>query len=208
MSGIRGAWLGFFTGFGVYALFVNRRWLVVGAVLVVIACNMGPGGQVVKEIQSIGNTTSNASNLARLQLWKAGFDFSKSHLLFGSGRDTVREQFKAFYYAQPEAYQHKYKWSIEFPGHFHNSYMQFFVEGGLLFFLTFVVCGALLLCRLFRALALKNQWVDVAAVASIGFLVAQCFHSELYSYGGALLMLALFGGLSVSQRVHRGSLLP
>ena len=205
MSGIRGAWLGFFVGFGVYALFVNRRWLVVGVVLVAIACSMGPGGRVVNEIRSIGNTTSNASNLARFQLWRAGFDFSKNHLVFGSGRDTVREQFKEFYYAQPEAYQHRYKLSIDYPGHFHNSYMQFFVEGGLLFFVTLIACGALLLYRLFRALTLKKEWVDVAFAASIGFLVSQFFHSELYSYGGALLMLALFGGLSGSQWATKGS---
>lgn len=201
MSGIRGAWVGFIVGVGLYSLCFNRKFLVVAVVLGVLACSMGPDGRVVEEIKSIGNTTSNRSNLTRLQLWKAGVDFSKNHLLFGSGSDRgkVREQFKAFYKSQPKAYQKTYHWSIRYPGHFHNSYIQLFVEGGLLFFVVFIACGTLLMVHLSRALsAIPTEYkvyTQAAIVAASGFLSTQCFHSELYSYGGALLMLILSAGL-------------
>ena len=203
MSAMRGTWLGFLVGIGVYSLLFNRKFLIVGGVLVVLALSMGPSGTVVKEFKSIGNTTSDSSNLARLQLWQAGLDFSKNHLLLGSGRDRITEQFTAFYYAQPEEYQRKYKRSIQFPGHFHNSYIQLFVEGGLLFFLVFVVCGTLLMYRLVRSLTAdsfgEKVYVQAAIVASSGFIFAQFFHSELYSYGSALLVLVFFAGLAATR---------
>lgn len=199
MSGIRGAWVGLLAGVAMYALLFNRKFLIVGGILVVLAFSMGPGGTVIKEFKSIGNTTSNASNLARLQLWRTGLDFSKNHLFFGSGRDGVKERFKEFFHAQPEEYQKKYPWSIRYPGHFHNSYIQLFVEGGLLFFVVFAVCGGLVMYGLFRALAAGSAltvYSQTAIVASSGFLVTQFFHSELYSYGGALMILVLFAGLA------------
>ncbi|BCS99322.1 hypothetical protein DSLASN_49540 [Desulfoluna limicola] len=201
MSGIRGAWVGFAVGLGCYSVFFNRKFLIIIGVLVVVACSIGPTGRVIDEVKSIGDTTSNASNLARLQLWKTGVDFSKGHLLFGSGSDRgkVRAQFKEFYKAQPEVYQKKYHWSIQYPGHFHNSYIQLFVEGGLLFFGAFIACGTLLMIRLVRALSVIpiefKAYTQAAIVAASGFLATQFFHSELYSYGGALLMLFLSAGL-------------
>lgn len=206
MSAIRGAWLGVVVGVGVYALLFNRRFLIVGGMLVVIACTIGPTGGVVNEFKSIGDTTSNASNLARLQLWRAGLEFSKKHMVLGSGREKIDEQFKAFYAAQPETFQKKYTWSNTFPGNFHNSYIQLFVECGVLFFTVFSVCGVLILYRLIRSLAWVPSssavYVQAAIVCSSGFLVTQFFHGELVSYGGILLVLALFGGLMVAQRTE------
>jgi len=211
MSAIRGAWLGVVVGIGIYSLLFNRKILIIGCVLVVIACSFGPAGVVINEFKSIGDTTSNPSNLARLQLWRAGLDFSKNHLLFGSGREKITEQFKAFYAEQPVAYQKKYPWSNTFPGNFHNSYIQLFVECGLLFFMVFSVCGALILYRLLRSLSSVSSdhavYVQAAIVGSSGFLVTQFFHGELVSYGGILLVLGLFGGLMVSQSTENGSVL-
>ena len=209
MSAIRGAWLGVVVGISVYSLLFNRRWLIIGGILVVIACSMGPAGRVIHEFKSIGDTTSDASNLARLQLWQAGLDFSKKHLIMGSGRETIEEQFRAFYAAQPETYQKKYPWSNTFPGNFHNSYIQLFVECGALFFMAFFMCGALILYLLIRSLAWVSAshavYVQAALVCSSGFLVTQFFHGELVSYGGILLVLTLFGGLMVSQSTENGS---
>ncbi len=200
MGSMRGTWLGFFVGLGIYALFFNRKFLLVGGALVVLAVGMAPSGVVVNQLRSIADTTSDESNLARLQLWKSGLDFSKDHLIFGSGKEGVKAQFKRFYYDQPEAYRSKYNLSIQYPGDFHNSYIQLFVEGGLLFFLVFTGCGLLLMRRLvadaMRVSIINRVYLQAALVASVGFLVTQWFHSELYSYGGALLILILYGGLA------------
>ena len=208
MTAIRGAWLGVILGLGVYALLFNRKCLIAGVVLVVIACSIGPAGKVITEFKSIGDTTSNHSNLARLQLWRAGLDFSKQHLFLGAGREKIDEQFKAFYASQSEAYQKKYSLSNTYPGNFHNSYIQLLAECGLLFFLVFSVCGVLIFYELIRGLAWvppeQAVYVQAAISGGVGFLASQFFHGELVSYGGILLVLVLFGGLSVSRnREHR-----
>ncbi|VFQ42598.1 o-antigen ligase-related [Desulfoluna butyratoxydans] len=208
MTAIRGAWLGVILGLGVYALLFNRRCLIAGVVLVVIACSIGPAGKVITEFKSIGDTTSNHSNLARLQLWRAGLDFSKEHLFLGAGRENIDEQFSAFYASQPESYQKKYPWSNTFPGNFHNSYIQLLAECGVLFFSVFSVCGALMFYQLFRSLSWvppeQAVYVQAAISGGAGFLASQFFHGELVSYGGILLVLVLFGGLMVSRnKEHR-----
>lgn len=208
MGSIRGAWLGLLVGLGVYSLLFNRTFLFVGAILIVIAVGVGPSGVVLNEFKSIGNRDSDVSNLARLELWQTGLSFSRDHMLFGSGCFRIKDQFREYYQKQPEEYHSKNFWSGQYPGDFHNSYIQLFVEGGLLFFLVFIGCGAVMLYRLLQGLGKvsreKKVYVQAAVAVSTGFLLAQFFHGELYSYGSVLFILVLFVGMAAPYWIADG----
>ena len=58
---------------------------------------MNSVGQFLQEIKSIGDIKSNNSNIARLQLWVTGVDFSLEEAVFGYGGDKIKEEFQSFY---------------------------------------------------------------------------------------------------------------
>jgi len=195
-SGIRGTWLGVAIGIACYAILFNRKWIIPLVLLVAALVIFGTDGVILAEIKSIGDLNGNVSNNTRLQLWATGVDFIQLQPWFGAGRESIDQQFIDFFNAQTEEYKQTYHLAINYPGHFHNSYLQILAQWGLIYFTVLIVSGILLATKLVQSLksVRPDQAVFIKAfvVTSCGFLSAQFFHSELYSYGATVYFLIVY----------------
>jgi O-antigen ligase len=204
LSAIRGAWLGLAIGLVCYALFFNRKWIIPFVVVVVAFVLIDTEGPIFNEIISIVDTNNNNSNNARLQLWRTSIDFIPSQLWIGAGSISIAELYVAFFNAQSVDYQQTYSLAGKYPGDFHNSFIQILAEWGLPFFTVLMVCGILLSVKLVQALKVVRPdqavFIRVFVVTSVGFLSAQFFHGELYSYGAPIYFLIVYKAMRVSSR--------
>jgi O-antigen ligase len=196
--------------FYIFLLFLFRRKALIPtflafSLLVVGAFSSGDVrgklNQVSLQLKSIVETDDNGSNSARLHLWKTGWDFSKQNVVFGTGAKASKELFVEFFYEQPVGYQEKYYLSINYPGEFHNSYMQVYVETGAIFFFLYLFSFMFPLFVMFKKVNKvqvdDKKYLVAALVVSTSFLTVQVFHGELYSYGSAVFYLVLFSGCFV-----------
>jgi O-antigen ligase len=209
MSEMRGSWLGLGVGFisFICVLLVSHRKMLVFNALAVIFIMFSViffgnnTNRITGQFESIVETQNNASNEARLHLWKTGWDFSKDHFVFGTGAKQSEEPFIEFFNAQPEDYRNKYHYAINYAGEYHNSYMQIHIETGIVFLLVYVLSIIYLLfviLKNIRRVQLEDQKYLIAAViASVAFLVTQIFHNDLYYYGSTAFYLVLFSGCYV-----------
>jgi len=199
MSAARGAWLGFFIGAVAYGVLFCRRLLVAIFLVAIVIIGIASESRFMDEARSISDVSHNHSNSARLQLWQSGWDFSLNHFWLGAGHSQVEPLFLEHFNQQPAAYQERYALATQYPWDFHNSYLQILVEWGALYCAVLMACGALLFYRLYRSLdkvSSQNRcYVQAAIVVSVGYLVAQFFHNELYGYGTAIYLLLLAAGL-------------
>ena len=125
LSGIRGAWVGYGLGAFVILILTRHRLVLSGGLVVVVSLFVlvAGGGTVKNEVVSIFNTKTNASNTARLHLWKVGLDFSKEQFWFGTGVKGVKTQYAEFFERQPDSYQKKYFYANSFHADFHNNFI-------------------------------------------------------------------------------------
>ncbi|NOX27150.1 MAG: O-antigen ligase family protein [Gammaproteobacteria bacterium] len=203
MSGIRGAWLGYFVGALTYGLMFCRKLLVVLTIMIAMAFLFANESKLMDEARSISDVSDNHSNSARLQLWQSGWDFSQNQFWLGSGRSDLEQRFVDYLDDQPLEYQQTHALAALYPGDFHNSYLQILVEWGALWFLLMTVCGALLFYNLYQSLMQVSPghkaYVHAAIAVSAGYLFSQFFHGELYSYGTILYLLVLTAGLAAGR---------
>lgn len=218
MSEMRGSWLGLGVGgivFIAVLLFVDRRALLYMAPLLsILAISVMFQGNVENNVSKINSsfksiieTQNNESNEARLHLWKTGWDFSKDHFSFGTGAKQSKEMFIEFFNAQPDAYQKKYHYAINYPGNYHNSYLQIHVEAGIVFFFFYIISLVYVLAIIFinikKVKSADQKYLISAFVTSIAFMVTQVFHNDLYSYGSTAFYLVLFSGCYILNQSYQ-----
>ncbi len=202
MCSIRGAWLGYVVGVVLILLAIRSRMVVsFFAVVVVGLALVGAGNNPIKnEVVSIFDLKTNASNNARLHLWRGGLDFSKEQLLFGAGVKGVKKQYAEFFSKQSDAYKKTYHYADKYHADFHNNYIQILVESGLLTLAALLGGFGGLLWLLYKKIAtvsgLERGVVLAAFSVTGGFLVKQFFHMQLTSYGSVAFYLVLFAGMS------------
>ncbi len=122
----RGGWLGIALAMIIFALFVDRRliilYLVAGIALLVVSPEV-----IMTRIATIGNT-QDTSTAYRFPLWMAAFDIIRDFWITGVGLGPMA--FKAIY---PQ-YMRLGIMAI----HTHNIYLQMFVETGVFGFIGFI----------------------------------------------------------------------
>ena len=121
MIAIRGAWVGAVAGLVVFGLFFKRSFLVFlilmvlfGAV-VVTQVETPLTSKIVRDVKSIVDVSKDISNLSRLQLWRAGLDFSKEQLWFGTGAKNTKDPFIAYLIAKQKNIKRRIIWLENFP---------------------------------------------------------------------------------------------
>ncbi|TEW51991.1 O-antigen ligase family protein [Psychromonas algicola] len=212
MSEIRGAWLGLTIGSVLFLLLLlmfqrklialNLSILSLCVVSVIYLSDIGGIksniNRINNQIESIVETNNNESNESRIDLWKAGWDFSKEHFVFGTGAKQSEAMFITFFYEQTPEYQKDHRFAINYPGEYHNSYMQIHVETGIIFLIIFLSSIGYLLLMLLKninKIPFEDQKYLIATiVTSVAFMCAQVFHSDLYHYGSTIFYLLLFSG--------------
>ncbi|WP_300668866.1 O-antigen ligase family protein [Desulfoluna sp.] len=209
MCSIRGAWLGYVVGIVLLVLASRSRMVICFFVAMVVAgLLVGAGHSLVKgEVVSIFDLKTNASNNARLHLWRGGIDFSKEQLFFGSGVKGLEKQYADFFSRQSDDYKKKYHYADKYHAGFHNNYIQILVESGLVTLISVLMGFGGLLWLFFKKIQTVSGLERGVALAAFsvsgGFLVKQFFHMQLTSYGSVAFYFVLFSGMSFSALKNR-----
>lgn len=194
----RGAMLGLYVGWVFYALIFNRKFLF-GLIIVSVAGFMlvSKENYVLDRIKSIGDLKTNTSNLARIHLLYSGIPYViEHHLITGTGDKNSEKDFTDFFMKQDKSFQTKYSSAMDYPGNFHNSFLQMAVEGGAMFLAAYLAgIGFILFHMVERLHHHENTVFGVGALAvTAGAFVTYFFHGELYRYGGVVFYMVLMSG--------------
>ncbi len=218
LTKVRGAWVGLAAAIVVFAFFYKRSLLILFLAGILFVFAVPANNTYKKEFKSIFDFTYTKKNtegkkrttatFSRLHMWKTGYDFAKEHLLFGTGTEHAGEAFKEYFYSKPETYQEQYCLALRNPGNFHNSYLQIFVESGLIFFILYIGSLLWIIIWIIRHAWKKenrdNIYLITPIIASVGFLIPQLFHGELYSYSVNAYYLTLFGACFTIKSLDAG----
>lgn len=202
----RGAMLGLYVGWMVYALFFNRKFL---AGLIVLSCvsvlMVNKDNPVVTRIKSIVDLKTNISNLTRLHLFSTGLVYViEEHLVFGTGDKNSKEDFMSFFNSKGKSYKEKYAHAMDIPGNFHNSFLQIAAEGGAVFLAAYLAGILYALCIMVAKLqdTEARTFCIGAIVGTAGAFVMYFFHGELYRYGGIIFYVVLMSGCLQKRQVE------
>lgn len=213
LTSMRGSWLGMCVGLIFFGVTFNRKFLLGITLATVLAAGLMQSADLdlsrtlTKQIQSIVSpelVENVQSNTTRFHLWKVGLDFSQENFFFGTGAKNTEKLYQRFFSSRSLDYQKKYHYAGSHSHDFHNSYLQILIECGLVFFFFSVVFFLKLQYKILRSVKSVDEKGKVllvsAVVASAGFLTAQFFHSDLYSYGSIPFLIVLFGGIVASEK--------
>jgi hypothetical protein len=183
------------------ALFVlgkgARRWLAVGALLVLMA-GAAIWIQRTRGVQFVDR--NDISTHFRVLMWEDGVRLVRQHPWFGVGMETVRLHFREWNIRAFIQYQVQ--------SHFHSTYLQIAVERGipaLLAWLWFCVAYVVMLWRLIGRLSTSsNSAVGVIAGifgAFLAFSFTSFFHYNLGEESLAMLLFFYYGLASAVDRI-------
>ena len=209
LIGQRGAWIGLYFTILSFLLFYHRKLLGLLILVTIIASFFLPPVWI-NAIKSIPELTSDKpnSNTVRFGLYKLGVDYilDGNSLIGGTGGDNAQEVVTKYVKGRGEDYQKQYLALItNKKGNFHNSLMQMAVEGGLLFLLSYLASVAYIVFRMIRRLkhsAIEYKVYLVASIfISVGFIVSQLVHEELFKYAGLSYSLILYSGAVIENQM-------
>jgi len=121
LTAVRGAWLGFVAGCAACALGLRRRWLVLGALVVVLAIAFAVEPHLLERVKTVGSLADDTTR-DRLAMLDAGLGLAIAHPLTGIGPGQVKNVYPRV--ASPEALRRS-------TSHLHNTPLQIVVERGL-----------------------------------------------------------------------------
>lgn len=197
LTSVRGAWVGFAAGCAACALGLQRRWLVLAALTVVVAAGLMVGPRVLERVKSFGNFADDTAR-DRLAMLHAGLGLVLAHPLTGIGPGQVKHVYPTV--APPEALRRS-------TSHLHNTPLQIAVERGLpglAAWLAIWVSFFGAAWRVFRRVSPADEATralvlgSMAAVAA--FLVAGIFE---YNFGDTEVLLVALAVMTLPFVVER-----
>jgi O-antigen ligase len=121
LTSVRGAWLGFAAGVAGAALGLRRRWLVLAALVLVLAGALVVEPGLLRRLKTVGDITDDTTR-DRLAMLDAGLRLAIAHPLTGIGPGQVKNVYPTV--ASAEALRRS-------TSHLHNTPLQIVVERGL-----------------------------------------------------------------------------
>jgi len=121
LTSVRGAWLGFGAGCAACALGLRRRWLVLAALVLVVAGSLVVEPRLLERVKTVGDLADDTTR-DRLAMLSSGLGLAIAHPLTGIGPGQVKNVYPAV--APPEALRRS-------TSHLHNTPLQIVVERGL-----------------------------------------------------------------------------
>jgi O-antigen ligase len=121
LTSVRGAWLGFGAGVAGAALGLRRRWLVLAALVLVLAGALVVEPGLLRRLKTVGDIADDTTR-DRLAMLDAGLRLAIAHPLTGIGPGQVKNVYPTV--ASAEALRRS-------TSHLHNTPLQIVVERGL-----------------------------------------------------------------------------
>lgn len=145
MGGLsRGAWLTLAIVLPLMSIkyVINNRKLLIaaGSVIILIAGMFISSPYLVHRVESIGNVTTDRSNLSRLAVWQGGLNMMIDHPVLGIGLSGFAEAYKTKYILPDD------KIGLS---HAHNNFVQIGAETGIVGLLGFLYLNCYILIRNF-----------------------------------------------------------
>jgi len=214
----RGGWLGLIVAAAIFLIMLDRRFIIVGIVGLILLYFMLPD-VVLDRFLSIGNT-SDSSTAYRLSIWLGTLAMLRDYWFTGIGPGSA-----AFNMIYP-----LYSFNTAFSLHSHNLYLQLICDagiGGIVVFVMIIFTYFRNLCTvvsqsgtrrrhrsgktdattppqepLDRTAGKSSKVLQIAAIAAIfGFLVQSATDHSFYNYRVTLVFWAVLGlGLLAARR--------
>lgn len=144
----------------------------------------------VNKAQSITNTQTNPSNIARLVMWQEGFSFFKYNLqhnkataLLGTGNENFEHEFKKYITESGRLEKNLEETYRQFSfKDLHNAYLNTLIKRGLLFFIVIYSLILLMLKYTIQLVSTGNLFSQSALLVLLSYLIVGMFYSNESSY--------------------------
>ncbi len=178
----RGAWLGVFFALALFLVIMDRRWVLAGVLLLVIApvlLTLSGNTAILQRLLSIGNT-ADTSTAYRVSIWRASIKIIRDFWVSGIG--IGQEAYKSVYpvYALSGA---------DFALHSHNLYLQVWVEMGIIGITSLFAVILMFVKQVFSKKVMINRKTDTNAkivialgASLLGFLLQGLTDYVWYNY--------------------------
>jgi O-antigen ligase len=197
LTSVRGAWLGFAAGCVGCVLGLRRRWLVLAALVLVLAGTFAVEPRLLDRARTIGSLADETTR-DRLAMLGTGLGLAIEHPITGIGPGQVKNVYPRV--ASPEALRHS-------TSHLHNTPLQIVVERGLPGLGAWIAIwvgffGAA--WRVFRRLPRGDDEARALVLGSIAaiaaFLIAGLFE---YSFGDTEVLLVALAVMALPFVIER-----
>ena len=197
LTSVRGAWLGFAAGCAVCALGLRRRWLVLGALALVLAGSLAVEPRLLERVKSVGDLADDTTR-DRMAMLYAGLGLARAHPVTGIGPGQVKNVYPVV--APPEALRRS-------TSHLHDTPLQIVVERGIPGLATWLAIwvgffGAA--WRVLRRVPPADEEARALVLGSMGaiaaFLVAGLFE---YNFGDTEVLLMALAVMALPFVVER-----
>lgn len=197
LTSVRGAWLGFAAGCVGCVLGLRRRWLVLAALVLVLAGTFAVEPRLLDRARTIGSLADETTR-DRLAMLGTGLGLAIEHPITGIGPGQVKNVYPRV--ASPEALRHS-------TSHLHNTPLQIVVERGLPGLGAWIAIwvgffGAA--WRVFRQLPRGDDEARALVLGSIAaiaaFLIAGLFE---YSFGDTEVLLVALAVMALPFVIER-----
>lgn len=152
----RGAWLGLFFACALLFVIMDRRWVFVGILgLLVLPFLLAATGNtaILERILSVGNT-ADSSTAYRVAIWQAAIKIIRDFWISGIGIGS--EAFKMVYPVYSLS-------GADFALHSHNLYLQVWVETGIIGIGSFIAMMVVFVKQVFSAGVMRIRRTDDSA---------------------------------------------
>ncbi len=180
-NGTRSIWITVMLSIVLYLLLNgsrNKKMLTVTLLLCLTALFIGLNNDYVTErVKSIGNVTTNVSNLERFGLWRYAWSIYTEHPLLGVGYGALPHPVGNA--SDPEIM--KKDWAIARGDHVHNNVLQILAENGLIGLIGYAACFTSILWSLWRRKkeVYCRKWAVIGILSTVDFIVHGMFDYTL-----------------------------
>ncbi len=171
----RGSWVGLLLAIGIFALFVDRRLILLGIPVLMVLPLMMPES-IINRFMSIGNLTDSSSSY-RVYIWLGTLNMLKDYWLSGIGLGT-----EAFNQVYP-----LYNYAGIVAPHAHNVYLHILSEMGIMGLVAMLVILYIFLKMiLITYLNTKDRFIKIFVVSvgagMAGYLLQGMFDNVWYNF--------------------------
>lgn len=189
----RGCWLGIIFAIAVLALIIDKRFIFLGIVLLLLAPFLLPD-TIMNRFMSIGNMEDSSTSY-RVYIWMGTLAMLKDYWISGVGMGIT--SFNTIYPL--------YSYNNIVAPHSHNLYLQVIVEYGIVGFITMVG----VMYNYFKELIIsmkikKNLIVGGLMSGMLGFLLQSMTDHTWYNYRVVLMFWMIIGLSIVASKINIG----